>query len=88
MVPIEYLILVRDAKRTGKPVHNQLVGSHLLIHGIRHLEKRHRSINYPAIGTQSFTLMFLLVRMKELDKVGILDVELLNDRFEMGDFAI
>ena len=32
--------------------------------------------------------MFLLVRMKDLDEVVILDVELLNSRFEMSDFAI
>ena len=75
-------------KRTGKPVHEQLVGSHLLTHGIRDLEKRHRSVNYAAMGIQDFTLMFLFMRMKELDEVCILGVELLHSRFEMGDFVV
>ena len=32
--------------------------------------------------------MFLLMRMKYLDKMGMLGMELLNSRFDMVDFAL
>ena len=70
---------------TSKPVHDQLVDSHFLTHGLRDLEKRHRGINCAAIGAQSLTLMYLLLCMEHLDEairsvlgVGMLGVKLLN----------
>ena len=49
-------------KLTRKPVHDQLVGSHILVYSICDLEKTSRSTMYVTLGIQGFTLMLLLVR--------------------------
>lgn len=55
-------------KLTSKLTHVKLVGSRFLTHSIRDLEKTHRSISYAAVGIQGLTIMFLLVRVKDLNK--------------------
>lgn len=76
---------------TSKPVHYEPVGSDFLVYGISDLNERERSIDYTALGIQDFTLMFLLMRVEDLDegihtvlRIGMLGVKLL---FELGIFA-
>ncbi|KAH0834281.1 hypothetical protein J3R83DRAFT_11649 [Lanmaoa asiatica] len=73
-------------KRTGKPAHYELVGSDFLADG--DFEKRDRSINYAALGVQSFALVFLLVCTKDLDEtissalgIGMFGVNFVNGFF-------
>ena len=87
--------MICDAKPTSKPVHDQLVAFDLLAHGVLDLEKRYRSINDATISIQGFTLMFLFVRMQDLDEairsvlgVSTLGVELLDGLLEIRSVAV
>ena len=82
-------------KLTSKPVHDQLVDSHFLTHGVRDFEKRHCGFNCAAIGVQNLTLMYLLLCMDHLDEairsvlgVGVLGVELLDGLLEIRSVAV
>ena len=76
-------------KLTGKPVKDELVASHILVQGIRNLEKRLCSITYATLSIQGFTLMLLLVCTVDPNEfvLGLsqLDAELLDRSFEMCD---
>jgi len=69
-------------KLTGKPVHEQLVGSHILIYDIHDLEKTFCSTMYLTLGIEGLALMLLLVRTVDSNEtvgfalgVGKLDAE-------------
>jgi len=69
-------------KLTGKPTHDQLVVSHILVYIVRDPEKTFRSSVYATLGIQGFASVFLLMRMVDSNEtisfalgVGKLDEE-------------
>ena len=56
-------------KLTSKPVRYERVGSDRFTGGILDLEQRRGSIDYAALGIQSFTLVLLLVNTNNVCEV-------------------
>ena len=56
-------------KLTSKPVRYERAGSDRFTRGILDLEQRRGSIDYAALGIQSFTLMLLFVNMNDVCEV-------------------
>ena len=56
-------------KLTRKPVHNDLISLHIITCSVLDVEKTLGGIKDMAVGIQSFALMFLLVRTKDLVQV-------------------
>ena len=78
-------------KPTRKPVHDDPVSSHIIIHRFRDFEKKFRSLNDVTVCIQCFTLMFLFVGTKDpgeaisfLLGLGKFDAELLGNDLEIS----